>query len=123
MANIESLEFSITRKSFPGGHICSVDYSYYIHIDLEQYESNEIFRIDVELHGDDLMKDKLIGDPPYDTHTIDAHGKMPQSRSFAIDCDLLDESWGEDRIFLRIFVNSNRGERLTEKTASIKDWF
>lgn len=123
MAQIESLDFSITRTSFPDGHVCSVEYSYYLVLDIQQYNVDETFSIGVELHGDDLMHDKVIGSPPYDTHMVSTKDKMPLKRTFAVDCDILDEAWGQDRIYLRIYVHSSRGERLTEKTATIKDWF
>ena len=123
MAIIESLDFSITRTSFPDGHVCSVDYNYFLHVDAKQYSEKELFRIAIELHGDDVTHDKIIGDPPYDMHVINVLAKMPQKRHFVVDCDILDEAWGEDRIYLRMFVHSNRGEQLNKKTATIKDWF
>jgi len=123
MAILESLDFSITRTSFPDGHVCNIDYNYFLHVDKQQYNEKEIFRVAVELHGDEVIHDKIIGAPPYDVHDISVLSHMPQKRSFAIDCDILNEAWGEDHIYLRIFVHSSRGERLTEKTATVKDWF
>jgi hypothetical protein len=123
MAEIESLTFSITRTSFPDGHICSLEYSYYLYTYPEQYVHDDTFSISVELHGDEPMHDKKIGEPIYDSHVIDKKTRMPVTRKFSVPCEVLDEAWGKDHIYLRLYVISSGGEILTEDTATISDWF
>jgi hypothetical protein len=123
MASIDSLTFSITRTSFPDGHVCSIEYSYYLHIDPEQYRHEDVFSMSAELHGDDVFYDKTIGKPVYDTHVISRSDVMPQRRSFTVPCEVLDEAWGEDRVYLKLYVASSDGEMLTAKSAIIHEWF
>ena len=123
MATIDSLTFSITRTSFPDGHICSVDYSYFLHIDSQNYHTDTSFSITAELYGDDLMHDKLLGSAPFDSHVVDKHTHQPVERRFGLPCDVLDEAWGEDRIYLKLYISASDGTLITEKSATIKDWF
>ena len=123
MAKIESLTFSITRTSYPDASVCSVEYSYYLHIDAEQFVHDDSFSISVELHGDDLLHDKRIGEPSYDSHVVNKLNKMPQTRSFSVPCEVLDEAWGEDKVYLKMYVQSSGGEVISEKTATIREWF
>jgi hypothetical protein len=123
MAKIESLTFSITRTSYPDVSICSVEYSYYLHIDAKQYVHDDSFSICVELHGDDILHDKRIGESSYDSHVVNKLDEMPQTRSFSVPCEVLDEAWGEDRVYLKIYVQSSGGEVITQKTATIREWF
>lgn len=123
MAKIDSLTFSITRTSYPDGHICSVEYCYYLYIDPEQYAHDDTFNVSVELHGAEPLHDKKIGDPFYDAHVINKKEKMPKTRTFTVPCDVLNEAWGEDHIYLKIYVISSTGEVINQKTATISDWF
>ena len=123
MISIDSVDFSITRTSFSTGHICSIDYSYALRIDKEKYFAGVSFSVCVVLYGDDLLRDKPLGSPPYDTHVINRDEKMPVKRHFAMSCDILDEAVGEDRIFIKICVASSDGEYLSERSATIHDWF
>lgn len=123
MATIDSLTFSITRTSYPDASICSVEYTYYLHIDSAQYSHDDSFSVTAELHGDDLLHDKRIGEPGYDTHVVTKREPMPVTRRFSVPCKVLDESWGEDRIYLRLYVSSSAGEVISKKTATIHEWF
>lgn len=123
MANVNSFTFSITRISFPDGHICSIDYSYYLKIDPKKYYEDVSFSIGIELCGKDLLHDKSLGTPPYDSHMIDKNTPQPVSRKFVVPCDTLDENWGADHIYLKIYVSTSDGELITEKSATIEDWF
>ncbi|WP_455206052.1 hypothetical protein [Kaarinaea lacus] len=123
MAAIDSITFSITRTSYPTGHICSIDYSYFLRIDDNEFEHHQSYNISVMLFGDDLLRDKPIGDSVYDVHTIDVDEPMPVNRQFAVDCDVLDEALGEDKIFIKISAVSNSGEIISAKSETIKDWF
>jgi len=123
MANLDSVTFSITRTSFPDGHICTIEYSYYLHIDPQKYIDDVTFSISVSLYGDDLLHEKLIGNPPYDVHVITKTDSQPIQRKFVVPCEILDEAIGEDKVFLKIFVTTSEGEHITEKSATVKDWF
>ena len=123
MASIDSLTFSITRTSFPDGHICSIEYSYYLHIDKEKYYHDVAFNISASLYGDDLTHEKMIGTPPYDVHMITKQDSQPVSRKFIVPCEILDEAVGEDRIFLKLHIADSEGDLITEKSATVKDWF
>lgn len=123
MARLDSLTFSITRTSYPDASICSIEYSYYLHIDPAQFTHDDSFSVTAELHGDDLLHDKRIGETGYDTHMVTKLDAMPATRRFSVPCEVLDESWGEDRIYLKLYVHSSVGEVLSEKTATIREWF
>jgi hypothetical protein len=123
MASINSITFSITRTSYPTGHICSIDYSYYLRIDEEEFDQHESFNISVALFGDDLLFDKHIGDTAYDAHVISVTEPMPVKRSFAVDCSTLNEAIGEDRVFIKIYAVSNTGQVVDSRSETIRDWF
>lgn len=123
MANVESFTFSITRTSFPDGRICSIDYSYFLKIDPNKYNNDVSFSVGIELFGEDLFHDKSIGTPPYDSHMINKHTPQPINRKFVVPCDILDENWGADHIYLKVYVSGSDGDLLTEKSATIQDWF
>ena len=123
MAKVDSITFSITRTSYPTGHICSIDYSYFLRIDEEEFEDHESFNVSVVLFGDDLLFDKHIGDTAYDAHLITVTEPMPVQRSFAVDCSVLNEAIGEDRVFIKIYAVSNNGEIVTSRSETIRDWF
>ncbi|MDH5326265.1 MAG: hypothetical protein OEZ68_08775 [Gammaproteobacteria bacterium] len=123
MISVDSVDFSITRTSFVSGHICSIDYSYALRIDKEKYQAGVSFSVCVILFGDDLLRDKPLGSPPYDTHVVERDAVMPVKRSFAMPCEILDEAVGEDKIFIKICVAASDGEFLYERSATIHDWF
>ena len=123
MAKIESITFSITRTSHPTGHICSMDYSYILHLSEDEMAHHDSFNVLVVPHGIDLVHSKPIGEPPYDCHIVESLDNMPVQRKFAIDCHYLDEAWGEDKIYLLIEAQSNRGLKVSAKSAVVKDWF
>jgi len=104
MARIDSLTFNITRTSYPDASICSIEYSYYLHIDNAQYTHDDSFSVTVELHGDDLLHDKRIGEPSYDTHMVTKLDPMPATRRFSVPCNVLNEAWGENRALLSLRV-------------------
>lgn len=123
MACIDSITFSITRTSYPTGHICSIDYSYFLRIDEEEFDHHESFNVSVVLFGDDLLYDKHIGDIAYDAHQISVTEPMPVKRSFAVDCSILNEAIGADRVFMKIYAVSNNGHTVTSRSETIRDWF
>ena len=123
MAIIDSITFSITRTSYPTGHICSIDYSYYIRIDEDEFQHHEAFNISVAFYGDDLLRDKHIGEPAYDAHEITVTEPMPVKRSFAVDCKVLNEAIGQDKVFIKVFAVSNTGKVIAGRSDTIKDWF
>lgn len=123
MISLDSVNFSITRTSFSTGHICSIDYSYALRIDKRKYFADVSFEVSVLLFGDDLLRDKPLGSPPYDSHVIHRDDLMPIKRSFAMPCSVLDEAVGEDKIFLKIHVTSSDGEYVAERSDTIHDWF
>lgn len=123
MASIDSITFSITRTSYPTGHICSIDYSYFLRIDEEEFEHHEVFNVSVVLFGDDLLFDRHIGDTVYDAHVVSVTDNMPVKRSFAVDCAVLNEAIGEDRVFVKIHAVSNTGQTITSRSETIRDWF
>ena len=123
MASIDSITFSITRTSYPTGHICSIDYSYALRFTDQEIERNLNYNISVALYGDDLLRDKHIGEPAYDAHIVSINEPMPIKRSFAVSCDILDEAIGEDKVFMKIFAVSSAGDVVSAKSETIKDWF
>lgn len=123
MAEIQSLTFSITRTSSPVGHICRVDYSYYLFIDPQEYRHEDSFSVVVELHGDDIAHDQSLGEHFYDAHIVQKDSKMPAERGFIVDCEVLNEALGVDQIYLKLIVRSSEGQVLTAKSGIIKDRF
>ncbi len=123
MAEIQSLTFTITRTSSPIGHICRIDYSYYLFIDPDEYEHEISFSIVVELHGDDIAHDRPLGNNFYDAHVIQSNCKMPTERNFIVDCDVLNEALGMDQIYIKLVVTPSEGKVLTLKSEIIKDRF
>ena len=121
MAKIEALTFSINRTSFPGEHICSVDYSYYLNIDAQQYQHGDTFSVVVELHGG--FNNKTLGERFYDAHVVERDSQMPVQRNFIVSCEALDESLGKDKIFIKLYIKSSEGEVLAAKSATIVDRF
>ena len=94
-----------------------------MYIDADQYAHDDTFNISVELHGDDRLIDKRLGEPVYDSHVVSKKDDMPKTRTFSLPCDVLNEAWGEDHVYLKLYVVSSAGEVLTERTATISDWF
>lgn len=123
MAKIESLIFSISRTSFPVGHICRIDYSYYLYIDPEQYQHGDSFSVVVEVHGDDIAHDQSLGKHIYDAHVVQFNSKMPMERNFVVPCEVLDEALGMDRIYLKLVIQSSAGDILAARSETIKDRF
>ena len=109
MAEIQSLTFSITRTSSHVGHICRVD--------------GDSFSVVVELHGDDIAHDQMLGKQVFDAHVVQFDSKMPQERGFVVPCELLNEALGVDKIYLKLVVRSSTGDTLTVKSQTIKDRF
>jgi hypothetical protein len=123
MATIDSITFSITRTSYPTGHICSVDYSYFLRIDESEFEHHDVFRVSVVLYGDDWLFDKHVGEPVYDVHEIGVTDPMPVTRSFAVDCSVLNEAVGADKIFIKIQAESGVGQVISGRSETVRDWF
>lgn len=123
MAEIQSLTFSITRTSSPVGHICRIDYSYYLYIDPQQYQHGDSFSVIVELHGDDIAHDQMLGKQGFDAHVLQVDSKMPQQRGFVVPCEILNEALGTDQIYLKLVIRSSAGQTITAKSATIKDRF
>lgn len=123
MAKIKSLTFSISRTSFPGGHICRINYSYYLYIDSRQFQHGDSFTVTVELHGDDMVYKPTLGEDVYDAHVVDTGTKMPVERGFVVPCEILDESLGTDKIYLKLCIRSSEGETLAVRSETIKDRF
>ena len=123
MAKIEALTFSIERTSFPGGHVCNVVYSYYLHTDPEQYKHGDTFSVAVELHGDDVVYDKTLGESFYDAHVLDRNSPMPMERRFIVPCEVLDEALGNDRIYMKLLIRSSEGELLAARSGTVVDRF
>lgn len=123
MSFISYVTLSITRTSLPEGHICRIDYSYYLDTDRFAYLSNESFSVGCELYGHHLAHDEDIGEHVYDVHTVSSHDPMPVTRSFLVPCEVLNEKIGRDSIYIRVFVNGSNGERFAALSPVIKDWF
>jgi len=123
MANIKSFTFTITRTSHSVGHICRVDYSYYLQINHVEYRHDDAFSVVVELHGEDMILDQGLGNRFYDAHVVGPSQQMPVNRSFVVPCEILDEALGTDRIYLKLVVKSSEGEVLTAKSATVADRF
>jgi hypothetical protein len=123
MATIEALTFSITRTSHPIGHLCQVEYSYHLNIDPGQYVAGVDFSAVVQLHGEDRLMDQCLGERFYDAHVVDHRQKMPVKRRFSVPCEVLDETLGVDRIYLKLIIKSTDGEVLRAKSATVKDRF
>lgn len=123
MAVIDSITFSITRTSYPTGHICSVDYSYFLRIDEAEYEHHDVFDISVQLFGDDWLFDKHLGRDTYDAHVVGVRDPMPVRRKFAVDCTVLNEAVGEDKVFIKIEAVSNTGQVVVGRSETVRDWF
>ena len=123
MAAIDSITFSITRTSFPTGHICSIDYSYFLRIDEAEFEHHDVFNVSVALYGDDLLFDKHIGQAMYDVHVISVTEPMPVIRSFVVDCSVLNEAIGADKVFIKIHAVSSLGQSVTGRSETVRDWF
>jgi hypothetical protein len=123
MTTIDALTFTITRTSHPVGHICQVEYSYYLTIDTHKYAAGDGFSVMVQLHGEDTLLDQSLGQRFYDAHVVDHRQIMPVKRRFVVPCDVLDEALGVDRIYLKLIVKSSDGEILSAKSATIKDRF
>jgi hypothetical protein len=123
MAVIDYVTLKINRTSYPHGHTCSIDYSYLISIDQGEYDDEITYSVSCMLCGHDFMHNKKLGEPPYDVHTISSREKMPVVRGFLVPCSLLDEAWGKDEIFIKLFVQSSDGVTLTAKSEPVKDWF
>lgn len=123
MAEIQSLSFSITRTSSPVGHICRVDYSYYLYIDAQQYQHGDSFSVVAELHGDDIAHDQMLGKQGFDVHVLQVDSKMPQERGFVVPCELLNEALGTDHIYLKLVIRASNGQTFSRKSEVIKDRF
>ena len=123
MAHIDYITISITRTSTPAGHSCNVDYTYYLHTDKDEYEQNVSYSVGSVLCGHDLLYNKPLGKPPYDTHMITARDHMPMKRHFMVPCSILDEAWGKDRIYLELLLQSSHGDVLSAKSDLIEDHF
>ena len=123
MAKIEALTFTIERTSFPGGHVCNVVYSYYLHIDAQQYQHGDSFSVVVELHGDDVIYDHTLGERFYDAHVLDRDIPIPVERKFIVPCEVLDEALGNDRIYMKLLIKSSEGELLAARSGTIVDRF
>ena len=123
MAEIQSLTFTITRTSSPIGHICRIDYSYYLSIDQQEFRRGCSYNVVVELRGDDIAHDKPLGEAFYDAHVTNKDSKMPTERNFIVDCEVLNEALGMDQIYLKLIIKSSEGETLTAKSGTIKDRF
>ena len=123
MAKIEALTFAIERTSFPGGHICNVVYSYYLHTDAQQYQHGDTFSVMVELHGDDVIRDRSLGEKYYDSHVLEPGSPMPVERRFIVPCEVLDEALGTDHIYMKLLIKSSEGELLAARSGTIVDRF
>jgi hypothetical protein len=123
MAAIDSITFSITRTSHPTGHICRVDYSYFLRINEAEFEHHDVFNVSVHLFGDDWLFDKHLGHELYDAHVIGVMDSMPVSRGFVVDCSVLNEAFGEDKVFIKIHAVSSTGQVIEAKSETVRDWF
>ena len=123
MTTIDALTFTITRTSHPVGHICQVEYSYYLSVDPRRYRLGDGFSVVTQLHAEDALLDQSLGQHFYDAHVVDHQQLMPVKRSFVVPCEVLDESLGVDRIYLKLIVKSSGGEVVSERSATIRDRF
>ena len=123
MAKIKSFTFTITRTSHSVGHICEVEYSYYLETNTAEYHHDDAFSALVELHGADMILDQSLGKRFYDAHVVDRNQQMPVKRNFVVPCEILDAALGTDRIYLKLIIKSSEGEVLTENSATIADRF
>ena len=123
MASIEYVTISIVRTSTPAGHSCMVEYSYYLHTDKDEYQESENYSVGCILYGNDILRNKSLGEPPYDVHSVSSHEAMPVKRHFLVPCDLLDEAWGKDHIYIKVIANSAHGESVSKDSGVVGDWF
>lgn len=123
MASIEYVNISITRTSSPAGHACGIEYSYYLHTDKDEYDSNSHYTVGCVLVGNDIIHHKTLGDPPYDVHSVRSHESMPVKRHFMVPCVVLNEAWGRDNIFIKVIVTKPDGSSIVAKSEVVSDWF
>lgn len=123
MTAIDTLTFMITRTSHPVGHICEVQYSYYLSIEPGRFLEGDGFSVVVQLHAEDSLIDQYLGKRFYDAHVIDRQQAMPVKRRFTVPCEVLDEALGVDRIYLKLIVKSSDGEVLSQRSATVEDRF
>ncbi len=123
MARFDYITIGIVRTSTPAGHSCMVEYSYYLHTERDEYKSNEYYDIGCFLYGDDILRHKTLGEPPYDMHRIGSHDTMPVKRSFMVPCETLNEAWGKDNIYIKLIARSEHGATATRDSDVVSDWF
>jgi len=123
MSLINYVTLSISRTSMPQGHICSIDYSYFLNADKVSYLDNQTFSVSCELCGHDMLHDKHLGEKSYDAHTVTSHASMPVERSFMVQCEILNERIGKDAIYIRLHVRASNGDTFTAKSLVVKDHF
>lgn len=123
MAEFEYVNLAIVRTSTAAGHSCGIEYSYHLHTDNREYEAGAVYQVGCVLYGDDILRHKTLGEPPYDIHVVNSHDPMPVTRHFMVPCDSLNEAWGRDDIFLRLIATSPSGDHITIDSATVSDWF
>jgi len=123
VAAIDVLTFMVTRTSHPVGHICEVQYTYFLSIEPDRFLTGDGFSVVVQLHAEDSLFDQYLGKRFYDAHVIDCQQAMPVKRRFVVPCEVLDEALGVDRIYLKLIVKSSDGEVLSQRSATVEDRF
>ncbi len=125
MASIEYVTISIVRTSSPAGHSCMVEYSYYLHTEKNEYSAAESYDVGCVLYGNDVLRHKTLGEPPYDVHHISSHEHMPLKRHFLVPCEILDEAWGKDNIYITVVAKSTHDANtvVSRNSDVVSDWF
>lgn len=123
MAAIEYVNIALVRTSTPAGHSCGVEYSYYLHTEKDEFLANAVYTVGCVLVGGEVMHHKTLGAPPYDLHVVSSHDAMPIKRHFMVPCDMLNEGWGEDHIYLKVVVTCPDGSAISAKSDVVSDWF
>lgn len=123
MAAVTDVTLSIDRASFPGGSLCTIQYSYVLSCDDAEIEDQAAFTVWCELWGKDMIVNDALGDPAYDSHTVPAAPRCSAARSFTVPCSVLDEDLGSDEIFVKVVAISTLGSTASASSAVISDRF
>jgi hypothetical protein len=115
--NINS--FDIDRKTTATGSTCTVNYSYTLTCTETEKATNATFTMSSELWGEDPFfdPDDKLGSPPFDTHLVDCTTPMPVTKSFPVNCKILNEDrFSNDEIYMKLTATPTGGTTGTPVT-------
>jgi len=122
MASFVEIGFSIDRSSFPAGSICTINYHYFLQCDAYEIDHSMGFSLWCEVWGNERLGKKMLAGA-LDNHTLVAATNLQQTRSFVIQCELLDDRLGEDNIYLLIKAHASNGVMVQARSPLIKEHF